>query len=135
MKNITVLLRLLVLVSVTSLLTAMSCEDEIRYLSIYNSSDEDIYFKMGYADVALTPADFQRPPKHSEMIEYEDLRRLELPNSNNPELFHTLLIFKRSTIENHSWQEIQQQNLYDARYELAVDDVYHETHPLIYTGN
>lgn len=134
MKKTFFFLRTTALLTLLSLLTAMSCDDSTTYLSIYNSGDEDIYFLIDHADVILSPSDFDRPPKRSEMIEYEDMRRLEVPDIDSLQ-FRTLLIFKKSTIENHSWQEIQQQNIFDARYEIPYDQYYSESHPLIYTGS
>lgn len=46
-----------------------------------------------------------------------------------------ILIYKQSTIDNHSWEEIQEQNLYDKRYSFTLDELNAMNWELVYNGN
>lgn len=46
-----------------------------------------------------------------------------------------ILIYKKSTNENHSWEEIQKQNLYDKRYSFTLDESKAINWKLVYDGN
>ncbi|WP_428231881.1 hypothetical protein [Flavobacterium sp.] len=46
-----------------------------------------------------------------------------------------VLIFKKSTVENHTWQEIKDQGIYDKRYELTFDKLKSMNYEIIYDGN
>jgi len=46
-----------------------------------------------------------------------------------------ILIYKQSTIDNHSWKEIQEQNLYDKRYSFTLDELNAMNWEVVYDGN
>ena len=46
-----------------------------------------------------------------------------------------ILIYKQSTIDSHSWEEIQKQNLYDKRYSFTLDELNAMNWEVIYDGN
>ena len=46
-----------------------------------------------------------------------------------------ILIFKQSTLDNHTWEEIQEQNLYDKRYSFTLDELNAMNWELVYNGN
>ncbi len=45
-----------------------------------------------------------------------------------------ILIYKKSTIENYSWEEIQEQNLYDKRYSFTLDELNAMNWQLVFDG-
>lgn len=45
-----------------------------------------------------------------------------------------ILIYKQSTLDNHTWEEIQDQNLYDKRYSFTLDELNAMNWEVVYDG-
>ena len=43
-----------------------------------------------------------------------------------------ILIYKESTLNKHSWQEIQEKNIFDKRYVLSLDDLKAMNYTVVY---
>jgi hypothetical protein len=46
-----------------------------------------------------------------------------------------ILIYKQSTLENNTWQEIKDQGLYDKRYDLTLEQLKALNYEIVYDGN
>jgi hypothetical protein len=49
-------------------------------------------------------------------------------------LKYRLFIYKKSTLEANTWQEIKDQGLYDKRYDLTLDQLKALNYEIVYTG-
>lgn len=45
-----------------------------------------------------------------------------------------ILVYKQSTLDAHTWQEIKDQGLYDKRYDLTLDQLKAMNYEIVYTG-
>ena len=105
-------------------------------LLINNNSNETIYFYDSFSptevninDVSLTHLKNQRlVSKNSKKIKvYKYLF------GKGEKLY--LLIFKQSTLDNYTWEEIQKNNMYDELYVLALEDLENMNWEIVYNGN
>lgn len=46
-----------------------------------------------------------------------------------------LFIYKQSTLDNHPWEEIQEQNIYDKLYVLTLNELNTMNWQVVYDGN
>ena len=101
---------------------------------IVNNGNETIKFYFKFSNKELTSKDFNSPP-------YVKI----LPNSkfkegaadeffkNNNKLW--VLIFKESTLEKHTWQDIQNNNIFDKRFSLSLEEIKALNFEVIYDGS
>ena len=54
---------------------------------------------------------------------------------NAPKKNGKVTVMCRITIDNYSWEEIQEQNLYDKRYSFTLDELNAINWELVYDGN
>ena len=52
--------------------------------------------------------------------------------NNNRKL--NILIYKESTLNKYSWQEIQKKNIFDKRYVLTLDELKAMNYKVVYDG-
>ena len=45
-----------------------------------------------------------------------------------------ILVYKQSTLDNYSWEEIQEQNIFDARYSFTLEELQAMNWEVVYTG-
>lgn len=108
-------------------------DDIVPNTTVYNSGTEDIYFLYDFTNVTLTAADFDAPGQDN-FIELDSFKKFSL-DLKQEDFYCTVLIFNKSTLENYSWQEIQDGNMYDKKYELTYEQLMDMKNKIIYTGN
>lgn len=122
MKQIRVIITMLML---TALLTG--CPDyDIPNMTvkIKNASKEDIYCYYNMIDTVITTKNTTKETVIQRIIRPNK----ELNEYNNKSFFDNnnkfnLLIFKSSTLGYYTWQEIQNNNVFDQRYVLTLEDL------------
>lgn len=113
-------------------------DDEILAgkLLIKNRCNEDFYY---YEDFSInivnsTDINFNRlKAQHLTVDNVKEVNLYQYHFEKNQRLY--LFIFKQSTLDNHSWEEIQDQNLYDKRYSFTLDELNSMNWEIVYDGN
>ncbi len=111
-----------------------SDEDPDGTFMISNSSGETIYTYFYNSSSEVLPDNFAVKPGISitPSAYYETFFRYDSFDKNR-KLW--ILIFKKSTLDTHTWQEIQNQGLYDKRYALTLEQLKSLNYDIIYDGN
>lgn len=106
-------------------------EPDIQF-TIKNNSGENIYFYANTIDTIVNPKNFIQ----------QNLTLIENNKNFNTDFWTILfkskklniLIYKQSTLDNHTWEEIQDNNLYDKRYVLNLEELKAIDYTVIYVG-
>ena len=131
------------LCSCTLLFTAMSCPDTDEYLEHHytvlfeNKSGDNIYLVEGYGE---TPQNYLSP--HYAYIDQPDTR---IWNINDKEEFYFyiskdyteylyLMVFKKSTMDRYTKEELVEQNIYDTLYTFSPAELKKMNFKITYTG-
>ena len=110
-------------------------DDPDMHCNIVNKCNEKIYPVFNVPDTIISPKSF---PFETIMVEHIDSGdTLKFPChsklfDNNRKL--NILIYKASTLNEYSWQEIQEQNIFDKRYVLSLDDLKAINYTVVYDG-
>ncbi|NWO28351.1 hypothetical protein [Capnocytophaga sp. oral taxon 903] len=92
--------------------------DKLGEFYIFNNSSERIYFQ-GSNTEYLTSSIYLYPELFIESKSRGDKVSVYEDEKNCRFIF---FIWKESTIKRYSWKEIQQNNIYDKKYSLTLDD-------------
>lgn len=109
----------------------------INGLTIVNKSGKTIYydcFEVSKTEINSSNLFFSRLSQLPDNSSYERCRYYTEQFKDGDEKVW-ILIYKQSTIDNHSWEEIQEQNLYDKRYSFTLDELNAMNWQLVYDGN
>lgn len=112
---------------------------QIGLMNLENHYEETIYYCMNYSVLergvdetcfkyVVTLLEYPIHSKENEIFKiykgmFTDNRKIQL------------LIFKQSTLDEHSWEEIQERNLFDKRYSLTVEDLKELNWTITYDGD
>ena len=109
-------------------------EKPIGYFKLQNKCGEEIYLDFRQSEVVLSPNNFNEVPmvKVLNNNSFED-RVTESSFSNNKKMW--FIVYKKSTREFHTWQEIIDQGLYDKRYSFSLEELKAINFQIIYDGN
>ena len=105
-------------------------------LSLKNNSSEDFYYYEDFSINMLNSTDINFNRLEAQRLTVNNVKEVNIYQyhfETNQKLY--LFIFKQSTIDNHSWEEIQEQNLYDKRYSFTLDELNAINWELVYDGN
>ena len=105
-------------------------------LSLKNNSSEDFYYYEDFSINMLNSTDINFNRLEAQRLTVNNVKEVNIYQyhfEKNQKLY--LFIFKQSTIDNHSWEEIQEQNLYDKRYSFTLDELNAINWELVYDGN
>jgi hypothetical protein len=99
-----------------------------------NSSSEDIYiYSRNSSDaVELSPGS-EQPSIVTQKGERWSFPLTELPFNEGSKLW--ILVFKQSTLDTHTWQEIRDKKLYDKRYSFNLEEMKAVNYQITYDGN
>ncbi|WP_281635549.1 hypothetical protein [Flavobacterium marginilacus] len=109
-------------------------EQPDSYFVLTNSSNEDIfihskisnntvgldYFPASPTDIVSVGKKYNQPISN---ISFKDGNKL------------WILVYKQSTLDSHTWQEIKDQGLYDKRYDFTLEQLKAINYEIVYTGN
>ena len=112
-------------------------DDEILAgtLVIMNDSNESVYCYEDFSVNEITISD----------INYERLKNQVLAANNSTSIkiyqYHfeknevlRIFFYKQSTLDNYSWEEIQEQNIFDARYSFTLEELQAMKWELVHDG-
>lgn len=101
--------------------------------SIVNKCHEKIYLFQNNTDTIITPKSFPKQTIMQVNIPIKDTVLFMYHTSffnNNRKL--NILIYKESTLNQYSWQEIQEQNIFDKRYVLTLEELKAMNYTIVY---
>ncbi|MGM0635682.1 MAG: hypothetical protein ACQESK_06420 [Bacteroidota bacterium] len=106
------------------------------YVTIINNSDEKIYWVSGVFDnIEDIPENSlaDRNPFVTEwFIEINDSQRLDFLFTSAT--IYSFMIYKESTFEENDWENIRDEGLFDARYDLTDDELAEMDYTIEFTG-
>ena len=130
--------KILILFTVVGFLQACPTDDDeilAGILVIMNDSNESVYCYEDFSVNEITVSD----------INYERLNNqvLAANNSTNIKIYQSLFeknevvrifFYKQCTLDNYSWDEIQEHNIFDARYSFTLEELQAMNWELVYDG-
>ncbi len=113
-------------------------DDEILAgkLLITNSSDEDVYYYEDFYVKLLNASGVNLDRLKAQRLIVDNVKELKIYQyhfEKNEKLY--LFIYKQSTLDNHPWEEIQEQNIYDKLYVLTLNELNTMNWQVVYDGN
>ena len=113
-------------------------DDEILAgkLLIKNSSNEPFYYYEDFSINILNTTDINFNRLKAQQLIVDNAKEINIYHyhfEKNESLY--IFLFKESTINDHSLEEIQEQNLYDKRYCFTLDELNAMNWELVYNGN
>ncbi len=131
MKSLKLFLSLSILIVFTTACPKQDNPD--MYYSIVNKCHEKIYLFQNTIDSVMTSGYSTHQPL--EFINSQDTLKspyYTILFNNNRKL--NILIYKESTLNQYSWQEIQEQNIFDKRYVLTLEELKAMNYTIVYEG-
>lgn len=129
---------------VAFLCTASQCSDdsdqglEKTQLSLLNNSDEAIYVAYSNDTKILTPSVVFMRNGMSGVAEIAPGLRfyatVEYPASVPPKGYYQFIVFKKSTIKNHSLPDIMNDGIFDARYIYNLEEFKQMGNEIVFDG-
>lgn len=113
-------------------------DDDIQLgtIVIENQLNESIYYCMNSSQSELTVREAcYQSVLESSYILLKDNKKLKIFEGmfqNNQKLY--IFIYKQSTLDTHSWEEIQLENLYDKRYSFTLEELKAMNWTIVYNG-
>jgi hypothetical protein len=106
----------------------------VNRFDLTNSSNEDVYiYSRNSSDaVELSPGS-ELPSIVTQKGDKWSFPLTERPFNQGSKLW--ILIFKKSTLDNNTWQQIRDNNLYDKRYSFNLEEMRAVNYQVVYTGN
>lgn len=104
-----------------------------NFFNIQNNFNEDIYVYYEILDTELLPIRYPVVPsiKIIQTGKYREAYK-NVFFDGGKKLW--ILVFKKSTLENNTWQVIKDQGLYDKRYDLTLEQLKALNYEIVYTG-
>lgn len=115
--------------------------DEILYIEVENNTDEPIIIddsKFNNNYEIFQPNDFNWWPDRMYIIYGQEKKSIRLNWSlDETESIHgniQILLWRQSTLDRFSQEEIMQKNIYDKHYKLTITDFKSGNNKIIYNG-
>lgn len=105
------------------------------YLTIKNTSNQIIYYPFEYNNAEVLPIVFPKAPFYQNINSNAEVKINVYFRSLKDDRKLWILIYKKTTIDSHTWKEIQDQGIYDKRYELTLEQLKSMNYELTYDGN
>ena len=105
-----------------------------NFFTLKNTFGENIYIYYDFFDSEIKPNRYAVSPTiiiNKDNFYIESFRNDFF--NNNKKLW--ILVFKKSTLDAHTWQEIKDQGLYDKRYSFTLEELKAINFQIIYDGN
>ncbi|WP_396145248.1 hypothetical protein [Flavobacterium sp.] len=114
--------------------TDSSEDNPENYIKVTNSSSEDIFIHITMNNEVVNADYFNEKPTKLIMVNQTFSNGLsDYFFNDNKKLW--ILLYKKSTIDNNTWTQIQDNNLFDKRYELTLGEVETFNYNIVYNGN
>ena len=130
--------KLMLLFSVLLLFCSMTCDDE-RYvgeLLIKNESNEPIYYYKEFSTTDVTLDDISKSRLDNQMLSVGEKQKWLLYEdsfANDSKIY--VYFFKKSILDQYSWEEIKENNLYSKRYTYTLSELKAAQWNIIFTDN
>ena len=106
----------------------------VNQFDLINSSSEDIYiYSRNSSDAVLVGLGAEQPKTPTQKGEKWSYPLSERLFNDGSKLW--ILVFKKSTLETKTWQEIKDQGLYDKRYSFTLEELKAINFQITYDGN
>lgn len=121
-------------ISLTGCPADSSGDNPENYLKVTNSSSEDIFIHITMSNEVVNTKYFNEKPTQLIMVDQIFTNGFsDYFFNDNKKLW--ILLYKKSTIDNNTWTQIQDNNLFDKRYELTLGEVETFNYNIVYNGN
>ncbi len=130
--------KLMLLFSVLLLFCSMTCDDE-RYvgeLLIKNESNEPIYYYKEFSTTDVTLDDISKSRLDNQMLSVGEKQKWLLYEdsfANDSKIY--VYFFKKSILDQYSWEEIKENNVYSKRYTYTLSELKAAKWSIIFTDN
>ncbi|WP_448606497.1 hypothetical protein [Paenimyroides ceti] len=130
--------KLMLLFSVLLLFCSMTCDDE-RYvgeLLIKNESNEPIYYYKEFSTTDVTLDDISKSRLDNQMLSVGEKQKWLLYEdsfANDSKIY--VYFFKKSILDQYSWEEIKENNVYSKRYIYTLSELKATKWSIIFTDN
>jgi len=132
MKNISKII--LVLIGLLFLNCSHNINDKPLDIYLNNTSNQNIRFLYDFF-----PFEQEKVPMHYTVFLLEGhkinfsngaIRTFDFKKYN----IFFIKIWKQSTLDRYTWEEIQQKDIYDKKYSLTLDDIQRMNYTIVYDG-
>jgi hypothetical protein len=114
--------------------TDSSEDNPENYIKVTTSSSEDIFIHITMNNEVVNADYFNEKPTKLIMVNQTFSNGLsDYFFNDNKKLW--ILLYKKITIDNNTWTQIQDNNLFDKRYELTLGEVETFNYNIVYNGN
>jgi len=105
-------------------------------LLINNNSNESIYFYDNFSPTELNINDVSLNRLKNQRLLSKNSKEIKVYKYHfgKREKFY-LFIFKQSTLDHYTWEEMQKNNIYDELYVLTLEDLEQMNWKIVYNGN
>jgi len=116
----------------------MTCDDE-RYvgeLLIKNESNEPIYYYKEFSTTDVTLDDISKSRLDNQMLSVGEKQKWLLYEdsfANDSKIY--VYFFKKSILDQYSWEEIKENNVYSKRYTYTLSELKAAKWSIIFTDN
>lgn len=111
-------------------------EEADFYIKISNTSDENVYFHYrGTKNSEEYPDNYlyEWEPNENYLIMIDDSVSVEGYNTGTSTTYR-IFIYKASTLEANDWETVRDNGLYDARFDLTLDELKAMNYEIVYDG-
>ena len=106
----------------------------INSFELTNLSSEDVYiYSRNSPDAVNLSAGSEQPSTVTKKGEKWTFALTERPFQDGVKCW--ILVFKKTTIDNNTWQQIRDNNLYDKRYSFNLEEMKAVNYQITYDGN
>ena len=130
MKKLKILLLLIICFSLQACPGEVEKEPDVKF-NIINSSTVDIYFTVSHNNGNIL---IRQPEERDKILINGVKNEVTFDSFFQEGRLLTIFIYKKSTLDNNTWQVIKDQGLYDKRYDLTLDQLKALNYEIVYTG-
>lgn len=110
-----------------------SSKDPDMQFTIKNESTENIYFYANTSDATVMSKDIGKGYGYLIPIKIGDFYNIPFwINLFNQSKKLNILIYKQSTLDMHSWEDIQKNDIFDKRYVLTLEELKSMNYTVMY---
>ena len=108
------------------------------FITLVNDSPENIYFEIrGFSEGEVIPENylFELSPERDEyfLILSGEAKKIDFDNDTDTVIYSTFF-YKVSTLEANDWETIKDNGLYDARFDLTLEELEAMNFEIVYDG-
>ncbi len=133
MKNLKIILIIIAGFLIKSCILPVEPKEKSPDLNfkIINSSSVEIYYTVS---INLNEILYRKPEESDKILIGSFKADATFEDFFKDGRLLTIFIYKKSTLDNNTWQAIKDQGLYDKRYDLTLEQLKALNYEIVYTG-